>query len=51
MLAYIAGVVIFSEPLAARSVIGAVFVVSACALVLSGRKDAPDAIAIGGVEA
>ena len=51
VLAYIAGVVIFSEPLAARSVIGAVLVVSACALVLGGRKDAPDAMEIGGVEA
>ncbi len=51
VLAYIAGVVIFAEPVAARSVIGAVFVVTACALVLVGRKDAPDAIEIGGVEA
>ncbi len=51
VLAYIAGGVIFSEPLAARSIIGALFVVAACALVLSGRKDAPEAIAIGGVEA
>ncbi len=51
VLAYIAGVVLFDEPLAARSVIGAVFVVAACALVLVGRKDEPDAIEIGGVEA
>ncbi len=51
VLAYIAGGVIFAEPLAARAVIGAVFVVAACALVVVGRKDAPDAIEIGGVEA
>ncbi len=51
VLAYIAGVVIFAEPLAARSVIGAVFVVAACALVLVGRKDEPEAIAIGGGKA
>ncbi len=37
--AYIAGVVIFGEPLVARSVVGAVLVVAACASVLVGRKD------------
>jgi len=38
VLCYIAGVVIFSEPLTFFCLLGAVLVVGSCAIVLAGRK-------------
>jgi drug/metabolite transporter (DMT)-like permease len=46
VLAFVAGVVIFGEPLVLRSVVGAGLVVGACVVVLAGREDAAEGVEI-----
>ena len=46
VLAFVAGVAIFDEAFSVRSVMGAVLVVSACASVLAGRKEAAESAEI-----